>query len=166
LNKFALYSLLIVILLTTSCRIKYSLNPPATIKGETISIQYFPNNSSLVQPTLSQTFTEALKDKFVSQTSLELVSSGGDLQFEGSITNYQTKPTAVQENSAALNRLTISIKVKFSNREQPENDFDQQFSAYSDFDGSVSLESVESELIKEIVDQLVEDIFNKSVVNW
>lgn len=134
---------------------------------KTVSIIYFPNQAPLVQPTLSQVFTEALKDKFISQTSLTLVDNGGDLNFEGAITSYGTQPVAIQSGDvASQNRLTIAVRVKFTNEKDPKQDFDQTFSRYYDFDSSLSLPSIEADAIKQITEALVDDIFNKSVVNW
>lgn len=114
------------------------------------------------------TLEEALKDKFMSQTSLQLVQDDGDLHFEGSIVEYRTAPMSVQANSdvAAQNRLTISVKVVFTNKKDPEANFDTRFSRYADYDSSKSLEAVEATLVEEIVEQIVDDVFNKAVVNW
>lgn len=134
---------------------------------KTISIAYFPNQASFVQPSLSQVFTEKLKEKFVTQTSLTQVTSGGDLQFEGFITDYQSQPTAIQGNEqAALNRLTISVKVKFVNLKDEKQNFESSFSRFADYDARQSLAVVETQLIGEISTQLVDDIFNKAMINW
>jgi outer membrane lipopolysaccharide assembly protein LptE/RlpB len=134
---------------------------------KTVSIQLFPNRASIVQPSLSQAFTEKLKDKFVSETSLALVKDNGDLNFEGAITDYNTQPTAITGNdNAALNRLTITVSVKFTNTKDSKQDFETNFSRYADYDSRKSLSSVEQELITQINSQLVDDIFNKAVVNW
>jgi len=134
---------------------------------KTISIIYFPNNALNVQPTLSQSLTDALKDKFSSQTKLKLVSKDGDLNIEGAITAYTTTPVAIQgDETAALNRLTITINVKFTNKLDEKMNFEQSFSRYEDYNSSKSLSSVEESLIKDIDDALVDDIFNKAVVNW
>jgi len=152
----------------TGCKVNYSFtggNIDPKIK--TISIQYFPNNASIVQPTLSQAFTETLRDKFSSQTKLTLINKGGDLNIDGSITGYFTQPVAIQGNeTAALNRLTITVNVKFSNKSDEKQNFEQTFSRFEDFQSSQSLSSVEETLIKDINEALVEDIFNKAVVNW
>ena len=134
---------------------------------KTVQIDFFPNHSSLVQPSLSQTFTEKLKDRFVSQTNLELVKNSGELVFEGAITNYFSQPMAIQSTEqAALNRLTISVQVKYTNKKDTEKSFETAFTRYADFSSSQNLASVEVRLIDEICEQLVNDIFNKSVVNW
>jgi len=134
---------------------------------KTVQINYFPNQASLVQPNLSNVFTETLKDKFLSQTNLELVSYDGDLIFEGMITNYTVNAQAFQGNeTAALNRLTITVKVKYTNNEEPAKSFETSFSRYADFESQASLSSVENDLIQEISNELVTDIFNKAVANW
>lgn len=138
--------------------------PPGT---ETVSISFFENRASIIQPTLSAKFTEKLKDRFVSQTNLRLVNDNGDLQFDGYISDYQSRPVAIQGNEqAALNRLTITVSVNFKNAKDPKQDFDSSFSRYVDYDSRKNLSAVEQELISEICQQLTEDIFNKAVINW
>ncbi len=150
----------------SSCTGGYSFTG-AEVNAKTITIEYFPNRASLVQPSLSNVFTETLKDKFVSQTSLELVNYGADLKIEGEITNYRVTAQAYQGNeTSALNRLTITVKVKFTNLIEPEKDFESTFSKYADFDSSESLSSVEADLMDEISKELALDIFNKALVNW
>jgi predicted small secreted protein len=134
---------------------------------KTVQISYFPNQATMVQPTLSTVFTEALKDKFISQTNLEMVSYDGDIAFEGMITNYTVSAQAFQGNeTAALNRLTITVKVKFTNSVEPAKNFESSFTRYADFESSQSLSSVETDLIQQISDELITDIFNKAVANW
>jgi hypothetical protein len=134
---------------------------------KTISIARFPNNASLVEPTLSQKFTEALKDKFVSETNLTLVNKGGDLRIDGEIVNYSVLPVAIQANeTAALNRLTIIVKVKYINTFDESKDFESKFSRFEEYPSSENLANVQETLINQINSMLVEDIFNKAVVNW
>jgi hypothetical protein len=135
---------------------------------KTLTIRYFPNNAATVVPTLSTTFTDALKDYFTSQTNLVLVDHGGDLTVEGAITGYEpASPVAIQGNeTAALNRMTITVNVKFTNRTDEKQNFETKFSRYVDYNSSQNLPSIQDALIKQIDDQLVQDIFNKSVVNW
>jgi hypothetical protein len=161
-------ALIVVGSLFPSCKIKYSLsgvNIDPLIK--TISIQHFPNRAPVVQAQLSQLFTDALIDKVQGQTNLELVSLLGDVDFSGEIRNYETRPVAISGNeTAALNRLTISVRVKFTNSINPDESYDSQFSRYEDYPSSQNLADVEDELIQLIVEQLIEDIFNKAFVNW
>jgi len=134
---------------------------------KTVSIKYFPNRSSLIQPVLSQAFTEKLKEKFVSQTNLRLVNENGDLMFDGYISDYRTQPVAIQgTETAALNRLTITVNVKFTNQKDEKQNYETNFSRYADYDSKKSLAEVEQTLMEEINKQLVDDIFNKAVSNW
>jgi len=162
---------IVIIILIGACSLpKYSLSGASIHPdAKTVSIQYIQNNASLINPQLSQEITEALKDKFVSQTNLKLVNGNGDLDFSGELVSYQTKPMAIQENDvAALNRLTVTIRIKFINVKDTESkyDFDKTFSRYDDYQSNKDLSQVEADLIVKIVEQLVEDIFNESVVNW
>ena len=159
--------IVLMILVINSCKIGYSFTG-ASISPDikTISVDYFPNHALLVNPSLSQTFTEALKDRFVNQTSLELVKENGDLQFSGAITRYTTTPAAITGDLATQTRLTIIIQVKFVNTKDPNQDFDKAFSHYADYPSSESLDAVEDQLISDIVEKITDDIFNKSVSNW
>lgn len=150
------------------CKVDYSFTgadiPP---EAETISIDRFPNNAGLGPPTLSQTFTEDLRDLFMRQTDLELVPDNGDLQYEGEITGYNIQPAAVQgDDRASLNRLTITVKVRYRNSLQEDKSFERNFSRFADFEGGQSLSEVEDELITEINDQLTQDIFDASLSDW
>jgi len=134
---------------------------------KTVAVQYFPNRAATIQPTLSQVFTERLKDYFLEQTNLSLEADVGDLNFSGEIIKYEIKPIAIQANEqAAQNRLTIAVKVKFENTKDESKKFEQKFSHYMDYDSSQSLAEVEDNLIEQITNELAEDIFNKAVVNW
>jgi hypothetical protein len=138
--------------------------PPGT---ETVYVAFFENRASIIQPSLSSVFTEKLKDRFVSQTNLRLSNSEGDLRFEGYISDYQSRPVAIQGNDqAALNRLTITVSVNFKNKKDPKQDFDSSFSRYVDYDSRKNLAAIEQELIADICGQLTEDIFNRAVINW
>jgi hypothetical protein len=147
---------------------KYSFTG-ASISPETktVSVQYFNNIAPIVYPTLSQTLTETLKDKFVSQTSLVVMQRDADMNFEGQITGYTVTPTAIQgDQYASQNRLTITVSVKFTNKNNPELNYNKSFSAYEDFAATEQLVQVESEKTKLIVEKLVDDIFNAAVANW
>ncbi|MDL2227563.1 LPS assembly lipoprotein LptE [Odoribacter sp. OttesenSCG-928-L07] len=134
---------------------------------KTVSIDYFQNQATLVNPSLSQTITEALKDRFLNRTSLRLVDEEGDLQFSGAITSYHTSPQAITgDQTAALNRLTITVRVTFVNLIDEKSNFNTSFSRYVDYDSSLNLSEVEDSLVEEIVKDLIDDIFNRSVVNW
>ncbi|HNP47402.1 MAG TPA: LptE family protein [Bacteroidia bacterium] len=163
-------SLIILLLFAgfTSCKVNYSLSG-ASISPDvkTLTVKFFQKTAALGPASLSQTFTEALKDKFISQTNLSIVDREGDLTFEGSISNYTIQPLAIQANeTAAKNRLSITVNVKFTNIKDEKQNFETGFTRYADFESSQNISSVEDQLIKEIDDQLVDDIFNKAVINW
>lgn len=170
LKKFLI--LFILLPLTTvvnnSCRVSYSFtgaNISPAVK--TYSVYYFPNRARLVNPTLSQSFTEALREKLQRQTSLNELAEDGDLIFEGQITGYEVRPMSIQkEDMAALNRLTVSVRVKYTNNIEPDQSIEQTFSAFEDFDAISSLSAVEDGLVPEIINKLTEDIFNATLANW
>jgi hypothetical protein len=136
-------------------------------EAKTVSVSYFPNHAQLVNPMLSNDFTTALRDAMMNQTPLDLVDSGGDLAFEGEITDYKTTPVAITASqTAAMNRLTITVKVRFSNRFDETKEFEQSFSHYEDYPSDQDLNAVQESLTATIIEALVEDIFNKALVNW
>lgn len=136
-------------------------------EAKTVSVQYFPNNAPLVNPMLSNILTNSLNDMFVNQTTLQSVAQNGDLALEGEITGYSTSPIAITGNqTAAMNRLTITVNVRFTNRYDESKNFEQNFSQYQDYPSGDDLSSVQDVLVEEIVNNLCEDIFNKAVVNW
>ncbi len=168
--KIRLINIVLIIATTVifnSCGIYSFTGASIDPKIKSINISYFDNKARLVQPTLSQVLTDAIKDKFVSQTSLELNNDYADMYLEGYISDYKITPQAIQAGeTAAMNRLTITVKVKFTNEVTPIQNFEQNFSQYADFPSTVELTSVEDQLILEITEYLVDDIFNKAVVNW
>ena len=155
-------------IILSSCKVNYSMSG-ASISPDikTFNVKYFQKTSALGPSSLSQLLTEKLKDKFLSQTNLKLTDKDPDLIFEGSISNYVVSPIAIQANeTAANNRLTISISVKFTNVKDDKQNFETSFSRFADYGSSQSLSAVENNLISEIYDQLVDDIFNKAFINW
>lgn len=135
---------------------------------KTVTINYFEYLAPKVNPSLSNQMTEALQEKFLKLTKLELVDIDGDLEFIGSITGYDVKAASVTANEqVAQNRLTVTVKIEFINRKFPEeNQPNKSFSAYQDFDATQSIDAVEATLCEDIVEQLCEDIFNGTVANW
>ncbi|GFI53582.1 LPS-assembly lipoprotein LptE [Alistipes sp.] len=165
---------IIVILAATlaaACGYKVTYNltggsiPP---DAKTFSVAYFPNNAPMVAPTLSTTLTEALRDKFSRQTRLQQVDEGGDFAFEGEITNYSSTTASVSSGDYALqNRLTITVKVTFTNAIDQTLSFNNKsFSSYADYDSSQLLLDVQDQLIEEIVEKLVNDIYMAAAGNW
>ena len=157
-----------LLLLAAGCRMSISLTG-GTIdpRAKTVEITTFRNNASLVNPSLSQSFTTALKDKIQGQTPLTIVSTQGDYAIEGEITGYTVSPVAIQGNDTpAMNRLTVTVKVRFTNKFDEAQNFEQSFSRYADYSSSRNLSSVENSLVEEINEALTDDIFNKAFVNW
>ena len=153
----------------TSCTISYKFNGAAIDYNttKTISVAEFPIRAALVYPPLGPAFNEALKDIYTRQTRLSMVKTGGDLQVEGEITGYDLSPQAVTEDAyASQTRLTISVKVRYTNTKNPNLNVDQTFRAYRDFSSSQMLTQVQDELISQIVDELAELIFNATVGSW
>jgi hypothetical protein len=135
---------------------------------KTVNVLFFENNAPLVVPYLSQQFTDALKDRIRNQSSLSVVRNGdADATFEGRITDYSIRPTAIQANDrAGLNRLTISVNVKYTNTLKPEQGFEQTFSREKEFSNTRPIQAVEAELIRDLNTQLTEDIFYRAFANW
>lgn len=167
-NPINFLALLLSILLISGCRIQYSFSGTSIQPDvKTFTVEYFDNKAPKINPSLSNTLSESLIDKYRKLTSLEFVEEGGDLYVSGIITGYDTKPVAVTANEvAAQNRLTITIKIQFSNKLHPKEDFEKSFSAFADYDSMQSLDAVESQLCDDIIEILVEDIFNATVANW
>ena len=160
--------LLATALLLSACGI-YSFSGTSIHNDvNTICIDYFEYRAEKVNPSLSSDITEALRTRFRRITRLEQVEQDGDMEITGEITGYNVAPAAVTANEvAARNRLTVTVSVSFVNRKYPEDDFnDKSFSAYSEYDSANSLDAVESTLCTEIIDQLIEDIFNATVAQW
>jgi hypothetical protein len=134
---------------------------------KSVSIAYINNMAPIVYPSLSNTLTEALKDKFTRNTRLDLIEEEGDLQFEGEVTNYDVTSMGVQANEvASTNRLTVTVKIRFINNLDEKQSYDKSFSAYEDFASEKTLDEVQDQLVSTIVDKLIEDIFNNAVANW
>lgn len=152
----------------SGCTVKYSFSGASIpLEAKSVSVPYFPNNAPMVAPSLSSTLTSALQDKFARQTSLEVVDNNGDLAFEGEITNYTSTPASVTAaETAAMNRLTITVKVKFTNIYEPQNNYNKSFSAFAEYEATQLLQDVQDTLIEEITEQLVQEIFNAAVANW
>ena len=167
-RRFGLWFLVVAALAAVACKGGYSFTgasiPP---NAKTISVSTFPNYATTVNPQLSQKLYDGLQQMFSSQTSLNVTSDDGDLQITGEITDYSTRASSIgSDDNVATNRFTITIKVSFTNRFDSKADFEQTFSRFKDYAASRDFSSVEQSLTDEIVTELCEDIFNKSVVNW
>jgi len=154
-------------LIAQGCGVKYGFTGGSIPEGmKTYTVEFFENTAPIVYPTLSQSFTEALKERIRSQSSLSQVTNDGDAIFEGRITGYAITPAAVEAGTdrAALSRLSITVSVKYTNNIKPEDNFDQPFTRFKDFSGAVSAQ--EESLIRDINQMLTEDIYNRAFANW
>lgn len=134
---------------------------------KTICIEPVENKAMKVNPSLANSLFEAMCDKYKKLTKLEQVEDGGDLYVLATIESYQVSAAAVTADEvAALNRLTVTVKVKFVNEKHPEDNFEKSFAAYEDYNSENSLDAVEGTLCDTIIDKIVEDIFNATVANW
>lgn len=163
-----IFTIILILAIFASCKIKYSLNGATIpIEAKTVSVAFFANKTTLGTPSISQKFTEKLRDVVSTQTNLALMKQNGDLQFEGDIVDYNVAPVSIQSNDqAANNRLTITVSVKYTNKFDVSKSFEQNFSRFADFKANTSISSQEDVLLTEINRQLTEDIFNKAFNNW
>lgn len=167
-NRLIIILIIVGFTVLYGCKVSYSFTG-ASISPEikTFSIQYFQNRAPLVQPGLSQYITDELNDKCRAQTNLDYVTSIGDVNFEGEIVDYNTRPlTVAADAQAAMNRFTVTVKVKFTNSVEPDLSFERPFSRYEDYSSNLELAQVEQDLIEKIVEMIVEDIYNAAFVNW
>lgn len=161
-------ALVATMLLVHSCGIYSFTGTSIQPEVKTVTINYFEYQALKVNPSLSNDLTNALQDKFLKLTKLEQVDMDGDIEITGAVTGYDVKATAITANEqASQNRLTVTVKISFTNRQFPEDDFqDKSFSAYADFDAMQQLDAVEASLCEEIIEQLCDDMFNATVANW
>lgn len=167
LMRIKFFPVILLCIAFTSCGVYSFTGASIDPSVKTFTIHPFTNQASIVVPGLSQQLTDALRNKLLSNTSLAQATDNGDLEFTGAVTNYVITPAAATAaQTASLNRLTISVQIEFTNHQNDKQSWSQSFSRYADYDSNKDLNSIQSQLIKEINDQLVDDIFNKAVVNW
>lgn len=155
-------------LISTNCGV-YSFSGISIPAGtETFQVNYFQNNAMLVEPGLDRDFTIALQDLILNQTNLSLVNSNADLTYEGEITEYRISPTTAQANStAAQNRLTIGVNVRFYDKSQPDEEFEQRFSFFYDYPAAAQLIGAQKDTAIEVIfERLTQDIFNATLAKW
>lgn len=161
--------LLVMLFTWQGCTVSYKFNGAALDYNvyKTIFVSNFPIRAALVYPPLQQTFENELLDYITRNTRLRTVDSGSDLELSGEITGYNLTPQAVNEDAyASKTRLTISVRVKYTDNKAEGKDIDQTFSAYRDFDSSEMLTDVQDELCQQISKELVDLIFNATLGNW
>jgi hypothetical protein len=135
--------------------------------AKTVSVAYFQNVAPIISPRLSQTFTEKFRNKFVVETKLQVVPSKGDLQFSGKITGFTNTPVSIGSNqTTSQNRLTITATVKFVNLLDEKKNFESTFTNFEDYSSTKNFSSIENDLIDAVTTKMIQDIFNKAVINW
>ena len=151
----------------TSCGIYSFSGTSIQPDVNSITINYIEYRALRVNPSFSNEFTEAIRNQFRRMTRLEQVDQDGDMELSGEVTGYEVTPAAVTADEvAARNKLTVTVKIQFSDKKHPEEDFDKSFSAYSEYDSTQTIDQVEGSLCADIIEKLVEDIFNAAVAQW
>ncbi len=153
----------------SSCLVSYKLNGSSIdyTKIKTISIAEFPNQAPLVYPTLSAEFTEALRDEYSQKTRLTFVPNDGDLQIEGAIVGYDISSMSVSTSGESMDtKLQMTVSVRFTNKVNPSESFEERFSAYQVFSNASTINQVQDELNRLIMDDIINQIFNRTVANW
>ena len=169
-NQLIIWLTLVATVVTlSSCMISYRFNGASIdySKTQSISIADFPNNAAMVNPNLSNNLSEGIRDLYSRQTRLQILRRGGDMELEGEIVDYALTPMAISaDNLSAETKLTITIKVRFTNNKAPEESFEKTYSAYQTFDSSRLLTDVQDELCATMITELAENIYNDTVAKW
>ena len=163
------YLVILVLITTYSCNVKYSFSGISiSEKTKTFQVNYFQNEARLIEPGIDRQFTITLQDLITNQTSLDLVNSNGDIVYEGEIVEYRIAPTtATAQNTAAQNRLTIAVNVRFFDKNDPDAEFEKRFSFFYDYPGSAQLVGSQRDTaLEEIFERITQDIINASLAKW
>ena len=162
------YIIAILILLTFSSCSVYNFTGTGKIHAKTFQVNYFQNNASLIEPGIERTFTQKMQNLIQNQTNLNLTNTNGDLVYEGEITDYRISPmTATADQKASQNRLSITVNVRFTNKNKEADNFEKKFSFYNDYDGADQLVGSKlNENLEIIFERITQDIFNESLAKW
>jgi hypothetical protein len=157
-----------ILLLTFSSCSVYNFTGTGKIDAKSFQVNYFQNNSPLIEPGIERIFTQRLQNLIQNQTNLNLNSSNGDLVYEGEIVDYRISPmTATADQRAAQNRLSITINVRFTNKNKEADNFEKRFSFYNDYDGANQLVGAKlTQNLDIIFERITQDIFNESLAKW
>jgi len=166
-KKLIIIPVLVVIVFFSCGRVTFNMSGASIGNAKTCQVVYFENRADIVNPRLAAQITDAMKDKIQSSSSLRLVNNNADVMFEGEITGYNVQPQQVTAmGAAATDRLTITVKVKFTNEIDPDKNYDKSFSRFSEYPGGASLSSYEAQLVEDILKELMEDIYNEAFSAW
>lgn len=164
--KFKIITILTLFLLV-SCNVKYNFTGTGKINAKTFQVNYFQNNAEIVEVGIERTFTQKLQNTIQNQTNLDLVTSGGDLLYEGEIVEYRITPMASNASQqSSQNRMTISINVRYSSKNSEDDNFEKRFSFYHDYDANLLPSAVLNEALEIIYERITQDIFNESLAKW
>ena len=166
--KHLKYITVILLFLTLNSCSVYNFTGTGKIDAKTFQVNYFQNNATLIEPGIERTFTLRLQDLIQNQTNLNLTNSGGDLLYEGEIVDYRISPmTATADQRAAQNRLSITVLVRFTNKNKETDDFERKFTFFHDYEGTDQLVGAKlNEALDVIFERITQDIFNESLAKW
>lgn len=167
-KKFKLFIILPALFILSGCSVSYNFTGTGEINADTFQVNYFQNNADVVEPGIERDFTQQLQNLIQNQTNLSLTNTGGDLVYEGEITQYRITPmTATANQRAAQNRLTVTVNVRFTNKRNEDDDFEKSFSFFYDFSGNaLPTGGVLRTALEEIFERITQDIFNESLAKW
>lgn len=158
---------ILTLLLLVSCNVKYNFTGTGKINAKTFQVNYFQNIAEIVEVGIERTFTQKLQNTIQNQTNLDLVTSGGDLLYEGEIVEYRITPMASNANQqSSQNRMTITINVRYSSKNSEEDNFEKRFSFFHDYDANLLPSAVLNEALEIIYERITQDIFNESLAKW
>jgi hypothetical protein len=164
--KYKIVTILTLFFLV-SCNVKYNFTGTGKINAKTFQVNYFQNNAEIVEVGIERTFTQKLQNTIQNQTNLDLVSSGGDLLYEGEIVEYRITPMAANANQqSSQNRMTITINVRYSSKNSEDDNFEKRFSFFHDYDANLLPSAVLNEALEIIYERITLDIFNESLAKW
>ncbi len=164
--KYKIVTILTLFFLV-SCNVKYNFTGTGKINAKTFQVNYFQNNAEIVEVGIERTFTQKLQNTIQNQTNLDLVSSGGDLLYEGEIVEYRITPMASNANQqSSQNRMTITINVRYSSKNSEDDNFEKRFSFFHDYDANLLPSAVLNEALEIIYERITLDIFNESLAKW
>lgn len=166
-NIFKRYFLVVLVLILSSCSVSYNFTGTGKLDAKTFQVNYFQNMADIVEPGIERTFTQRLQNVILNQTNLKLVSTGGELLYEGEIVEYRITPmAATSDQTAAQNRMTITVNVRYSNKNKEEDNFERRFTHFYNYEANKLPSEVMQDALSEIYERITQDIFNQSLAKW
>lgn len=163
-NIFKRYFLVVLVLILSSCSVSYNFTGTGKLDAKTFQVNYFQNMADIVEPGIERTFTQRLQNVILNQTNLKLVSTGGELLYEGEIVEYRITPmAATSDQTAAQNRMTITVNVRYSNKNKEEDNFERRFTHFYNYEANKLPSEVMQDALNEIYERITQDIFNQSL---